>query len=167
VALTSGVPVTGLSSNIGGKLPFTLEVPADATSLHFSTTGNNGDADLYVKFGAPATLDDFDCVSGSATAVEDCDIPNPQAGTWHAMVYAYSSLTNITLTGTHNGTVANQAPMANFSSTSNGLTASFTDASTDSDGSIASRSWNFGDGSSSTSTNPSHTYAAPAPTACS
>ena len=36
----------------------------------------------------------------------------------------------------------------------------FTDSSTDSDGSIASRSWNFGDGTSSTATNPSHTYAA-------
>jgi len=36
----------------------------------------------------------------------------------------------------------------------------FTDSSTDSDGSIASRSWNFGDGSTSTATNPSHTYSA-------
>ncbi len=54
----------------------------------------------------------------------------------------------------------NLAPVANFSVSTNGLTASFTDNSTDSDGSIASRSWNFGDGSTSTSTNPSHTYAA-------
>src|SRR5690606_33624607 len=44
--------------------------------------------------------------------------------------------------------------------TTSGLSASFSDASSDSDGSIASRSWNFGDGSSSSSTNPSHTYAA-------
>jgi serine protease len=55
---------------------------------------------------------------------------------------------------------ANVAPVANFSVSSNGLTASFTDASTDSDGSIASRTWSFGDGSTSTATNPSHTYAA-------
>jgi len=54
----------------------------------------------------------------------------------------------------------NVAPVANFSVATSGLTASFTDASTDSDGSIASRQWNFGDGSSSTSSNPSHTYAA-------
>jgi PKD repeat protein len=56
--------------------------------------------------------------------------------------------------------VANVAPVANFSFTTSGLTASFTDASTDSDGSIASRSWNFGDGGTSTATNPSRTYAA-------
>jgi serine protease len=55
---------------------------------------------------------------------------------------------------------ANVAPVANFSVATSGLTATFTDASSDSDGSIASRSWNFGDGSSSTSTSPSHTYAA-------
>ncbi|HVF35016.1 MAG TPA: PKD domain-containing protein, partial [Candidatus Saccharimonadia bacterium] len=54
----------------------------------------------------------------------------------------------------------NVAPSANFSFTTSGLTANFTDGSTDSDGTIASRSWNFGDGTTSTATNPSRTYAA-------
>ncbi|HVJ63212.1 MAG TPA: S8 family serine peptidase, partial [Tahibacter sp.] len=40
----------------------------------------------------------------------------------------------------------NVAPTANFTATTSGLTANFTDTSTDSDGSIASRAWNFGDG---------------------
>jgi PKD repeat protein len=55
---------------------------------------------------------------------------------------------------------ANTPPVANFGFSTSNLVASFTDSSTDSDGSIASRSWNFGDGSTSTATNPSHTYAA-------
>jgi len=54
----------------------------------------------------------------------------------------------------------NVAPTANFSFTTSGLTASFTDTSTDSDGTIASRSWNFGDGTTSTAANPSKTYSA-------
>ncbi|GAP66722.1 protease [Mizugakiibacter sediminis] len=54
----------------------------------------------------------------------------------------------------------NVPPVANFSYVANGLTVNFTDSSTDSDGTIASRSWNFGDGATSTATNPSHTYAA-------
>ena len=58
------------------------------------------------------------------------------------------------------GSAGNVAPTANFSSSTSGLTASFTDSSTDSDGSIASRSWNFGDSTTSTATNPSKTYAA-------
>jgi serine protease len=54
----------------------------------------------------------------------------------------------------------NVAPTANFSYTSSGLTVSFSDASSDSDGSIASRAWDFGDGTTSTATNPSKTYSA-------
>ncbi|WP_440225744.1 S8 family serine peptidase [Dokdonella sp. MW10] len=55
---------------------------------------------------------------------------------------------------------SNAAPVANFSFTTSGLTATFSDSSTDSDGTIASRSWNFGDGTTSTATNPSKTYGA-------
>ena len=52
----------------------------------------------------------------------------------------------------------NQPPTADFTYTTTDLTADFTDESTDSDGSIASWSWDFGDGSTSTAQNPSHTY---------
>jgi PKD repeat protein len=55
--------------------------------------------------------------------------------------------------------VQNQPPTADFTFTTNGLTANFTDASTDSDGTITAWSWNFGDGSTSTQQNPAHTYA--------
>ncbi|ATE73086.1 S8 family serine peptidase [Lysobacter capsici] len=54
----------------------------------------------------------------------------------------------------------NQAPVANFASSVSGLTVNFTDSSTDADGTIASRSWNFGDGTTSTAANPSKTYSA-------
>jgi len=51
-------------------------------------------------------------------------------------------------------------PVANFTYTVSGLTASFTDGSTDTGGTISSYSWSFGDGGSSTSADPSHTYSA-------
>lgn len=54
----------------------------------------------------------------------------------------------------------NAAPAANFSYSTNRLTANFIDNSSDSDGSVVARNWTFGDGSSSSATNPSHTYAA-------
>jgi subtilase family serine protease len=51
-------------------------------------------------------------------------------------------------------------PVANWTDTVSGLTATFTDASTDTGGTITSWSWNFGDNTTSTTKNPVHTYAA-------
>lgn len=54
----------------------------------------------------------------------------------------------------------NNPPTANFTYSTSDLTATFSDSSSDSDGSIVSHSWNFGDGATSTATSPSHTYSA-------
>jgi Zn-dependent metalloprotease len=58
------------------------------------------------------------------------------------------------------GGTGNQPPTADFTYVTNDLTVDFTDTSTDSDGTIVSWDWNFGDGNTSTAQNPSHTYAA-------
>lgn len=54
----------------------------------------------------------------------------------------------------------NQAPSARFSYSANGLAVAFTDQSTDADGTIASRRWDFGDGATSTAASPTHTFGA-------
>jgi PKD repeat protein len=73
---------------------------------------------------------------------------------------AYSAFTGVSLTGSYTNGATNTAPTANFSFTTSGLTATFTDSSTDAQNNITSRSWNFGDGTTSTSTNPVKTYSA-------
>jgi serine protease len=50
-------------------------------------------------------------------------------------------------------------PSANFTNTVSGLSVQFTDTSTDTGGTLGSHSWSFGDGTTSTSANPAHTYA--------
>lgn len=56
-------------------------------------------------------------------------------------------------------TVPNDLPVANFSATGTGEDATFTDTSTDSDGTIVGWDWDFGDGSPhSNLQNPTHTY---------
>ncbi len=59
--------------------------------------------------------------------------------------------------------ITNIAPSAEFSFAplypEEGETISFTDDSTDSDGSVVSWNWDFGDGSTSTLQNPTHSYA--------
>lgn len=52
----------------------------------------------------------------------------------------------------------NVAPTAAFTASCEGLTCSFTDASADSDGTIAAHGWSFGDGTGSTAPNPVRTY---------
>jgi subtilisin-like proprotein convertase family protein/subtilisin family serine protease len=51
-------------------------------------------------------------------------------------------------------------PTADYTVTSSGQTASFTDTSTVNNGAIIAWSWDFGDGGTSTLQNPTHTYAA-------
>jgi PKD repeat protein len=53
----------------------------------------------------------------------------------------------------------NNAPHADFEVACKDLRCTFTDRSRDDDGSIASRLWDFGDGSTATERHPSHTYA--------
>ncbi|WP_313408297.1 PKD domain-containing protein [Aeromicrobium sp.] len=68
---------------------------------------------------------------------------------------------NATATTTRmvNVAVPNQAPQAGFTHEVDGLAVAFTSTSGDPDGSIASYDWDFGDGTTSTQANPSHTYA--------
>ena len=51
-------------------------------------------------------------------------------------------------------------PSANWTVSTSGLTATFTDTSTDNGGNLTSWSWDFGDSTQSTLKNPVHTYAA-------
>ncbi|MFF1632848.1 PKD domain-containing protein [Leifsonia sp. NPDC058248] len=57
------------------------------------------------------------------------------------------------------GTLPNQAPTANFTSSQDGLTVNVDGStSTDSDGTIASYAWDFGDGGTATTATASHVY---------
>lgn len=54
----------------------------------------------------------------------------------------------------------NKLPTAQFSASCSELSCTFTDQSTDPDGSVALWNWNFGDGEGSISQNPTHAYSA-------
>ena len=87
------------------------------------------------------------------TAVRTCPAtPRPapsrraQAGTYYVNLKAYSTFSGVSLKGDYSTGASNTAPVANFTFTTSGLTATFTDTSTDAQNNITSRSWNFGDG---------------------
>jgi PKD repeat protein len=68
-----------------------------------------------------------------------------------------SSQVTVTTAGTP---PSNRAPQAEFGLNCGDLTCAFTDRSSDDDGTVVSRHWDFGDGESSSDRNPSHTYRA-------
>lgn len=95
--LADGVPVT-TSAGTGEEQHFSLDV-SGASSVTFTTTGANGDADLYVRYGTPATTADYDCASTSSTSNEMCGFNNPSDGTWYVMVRAESAFTDLDVEG--------------------------------------------------------------------
>lgn len=117
---------------------FYAAFPTQTSLLHDVTSGNNG----YQNHGYTAATG-FD----EATGFGSFDIGKLNT-------YAQANWVS------GGGGTTNVPPVANFSVATSGLTATFTDSSTDSDGSIASHAWTFGDGSTSTATSPSHTYTA-------
>ncbi|HSK03961.1 MAG TPA: M4 family metallopeptidase [Kofleriaceae bacterium] len=87
---------TGLSASRNGKLEYSYGKPAGATAMRFTLAGNNGDADLYVRRGAPPTTSTYDCRSAGATSNESCTISNAADGTYYVMINAYSAYTGLT-----------------------------------------------------------------------
>ncbi|MCX7041876.1 MAG: S8 family serine peptidase [Gammaproteobacteria bacterium] len=98
-ALSNGVAAGPIAGAGGTKFLYSLVVPSGKTSVTFTTTGGTGDADLYAKLGSIPTTVDANCASEGVTTEETCAIPNPVAGTYYVLVYAYSTISGVTLTG--------------------------------------------------------------------
>ncbi|TXH66152.1 MAG: PKD domain-containing protein, partial [Lysobacteraceae bacterium] len=128
----------------------------------------------FTSSGLSATFTDTSTDAGGSIASRSWNFGDGTTSTLAnpSKTYAAAGAYTVTLTVTDNGGLnnsvsktvtvssANTPPVANFNFTTSGLSATFTDTSTDAGGSIASRSWNFGDGTTSTLANPSKTYAA-------
>ncbi len=96
--------------------------------------------------------------------VENVYVQNAAAGTWTVTVSGFNVPMGpqpfaLVVDGVGPAT-PNVPPVAGFTSSCSDLDCDFTDASTDGDGSVVSWSWDFGDGTTSTAQNPSHSYAA-------
>lgn len=103
--LEKGIAKTGLSASSGNQSFFTFEVPANSSNLSFTMSGGSGDADLYVKFGSQPTTSSYDCRPYRNGNNETCSFNTPSTGTYHVMIRAYSSYSNVSLLADYdNGT---------------------------------------------------------------
>jgi Zn-dependent metalloprotease len=98
--LTNGVAKTGLSASTGSAWLFQLAVPAGASNVKFVQSGGTGDSDMYVKFGSPPTDNSWDCRPYTGGNAETCNMTT-QVGTYHVRLKAYSSYSNVSLTGSY------------------------------------------------------------------
>ena len=153
--------------------------PGEAVRLHIEYSPNDpptaeftsATTDLTVFFTDASTDSDGSLVSwdwdfgdSSSSTLQDPGHTYGSAGTYTA------SLTVTDNSGaadiiSHPVTVTdppqpNDPPTADFTSSNSDLTALFTDTSTDTDGTVVSWDWDFGDSGTSTAQNPSHAYAA-------
>ncbi|PNY80759.1 M14 family zinc carboxypeptidase [Deinococcus koreensis] len=175
--LGGGADVLNLSApaSVASGNAFTLNASADNTRFNNSNgaepsrTVASAEYTIDTPFWDGAVPQPVNAADGTFNAsVEGLSVSIPTTGLSQGRhtVYVraknsaggYGPVSAVFVTVTAPGT--NAAPTASFTRTVSGLSATFTDTSTDSDGTIASRSWNFGDGTTSTATNPSKTYAA-------
>jgi len=163
-SIVNGETKTNLTATAGNWLFFELTVPVNATDLVITTSGGTGDVDMYTQFASKPTENNYQCrpyVTGNG---ETCTEVAPSAGIWHIGLKAYTEFSGLSLTASYtDDTVVNQAPVAQINGPYNAAVNAninfSSNGSIDTDGSIASYSWNFGDGTTSTLINPSHSYA--------
>ncbi|HET6913643.1 MAG TPA: protease pro-enzyme activation domain-containing protein [Rhodanobacteraceae bacterium] len=152
------VIVDGANQQIGGtSLASPLFVGTWARVLAINPSIGFAAPKIYSDAASNYAADFHDVTSGNnsgETAATGWDYP-----TGFGSVNIANFVSHVTGGGGGGGT-GGGTPSANFSFTTSGLTANFTDSSTDSGGTIGSHSWTFGDGGTSTATNPTHTYAA-------
>lgn len=91
-SLESGVPVNGQTNSVileGDWDEYVVVLPDGASDLNVGITGSTGDVDLYVRFGAPPSLNVYDCRPYEGTGDESCVFPAPASGAVYIRVYGY------------------------------------------------------------------------------
>ncbi|MCQ4166758.1 S8 family serine peptidase, partial [Tahibacter harae] len=162
---TSGVDTHTLNVAAGQPLNVTLTWtdvaaavnanPALVNSLRLEVVAPNGDV-WTQKLPSGVSVSNANPSQSTTTTnydnrnnVHRISFASPAAGTYTVRVRGINVPTGpqkyaLAASGAFTTGTTNVPPVANFSSSTSGLTANFTDSSTDSDGSIVSRSWNFG-----------------------
>ncbi|NCF73322.1 MAG: peptidase M4 family protein [Gammaproteobacteria bacterium] len=119
IELSDGIPLDNQDAATGNYQPYTLLNVAAGSTVTCTTSCNNGDADLYLRFGSEAEANPNSTVNacGSYTSIsnESCTTgAASEATTLFAGVHAYAGFTNLQITCTeteNSGGVCTLAPV--------------------------------------------------------
>ena len=128
--------------------PHVAGAAALVISANPALRGHPDQVAAILRASAVTTISNTQSCGGIASTT----FPNPVVGA--GRIDAYAAYQRAI------GSGSNKPPVASYSFTTSGLMASFTDSSTDADGTIAARNWDFGDSSFANTATASHTYAA-------
>ena len=97
--LQNNVPVTLASGASGSQVNYSMNVTASSVSFTLRPgTSSSGDADMYVRKGAPPTTLTYDCRPYLNGNTETCNMTGG-AGTYYVMVRGYTAYQNVVLKG--------------------------------------------------------------------
>jgi hypothetical protein len=82
---------TDLSDVKSGWKYYTVEAPANATSISAVLSGGAGDADIYIRKGAQPTTSTYDCRSWNTGNSESCEKAVTAESTWYVGINAYAA----------------------------------------------------------------------------
>jgi len=162
-----GVAVCLTDADNNGFVSVGISVKSGVVAdMQITLRNGSGNADMQHRFDAHPTDTTFDHSASASTAADETIlVKNVKAGWNYIRVVGKPSFSNVTMLARYLPTSggSNVAPTANangpYSAVVNNSVAFSSNGSIDSDGSITSFNWNFGDGSvESTSENPSHIY---------
>jgi hypothetical protein len=89
---------SGLASPAAGTMQyFRVRIPRGMKTLRIASAGGTGNADLFIRYGALPTLDQFDLVSRREGNAEAVRIAAPQAGSWYIGVRATAPYTGLSI----------------------------------------------------------------------
>ncbi|KKO46066.1 peptidase S8 [Arsukibacterium ikkense] len=92
----NGATFPNLSASTGQWLRGSYQIPSGVSTITFQISGGTGDADLYVRYGSQPTTTAYTCRPYLTGNNEVCTINNPQAGTWHVGIRAYTAFSGVT-----------------------------------------------------------------------
>ena len=132
----------------------TSSVTAESVTLSWTASTDN-----VAVTGYKVLRDSVEVGNVSSTSFTDSGLSGSTSYSY--TVVAYDAASNESAESSAlSVTTDNATPTADFSYSATLLSVDFTDASSDSDGTVSSWQWDFGDGNTSTAQNPSHSYSA-------